>query len=323
MTNGTKIFLALFALIVGTLVVYYGVIMPDNAAGTGKDQSQTAESGLPANEGQVAHGAQPAAQPERRLSPPPRNPAPTVPQAVSPPNPDAASTGGLLSQGIREAGGGGGGEAGEGASLSVIPGATSPTPPVRPFIPLIALNDGDLRSSSTDAPKGDVSTDPQPMPVQSQDQSPPIESPQETVPQPQPEPQPEPQPQRSPDARVEHSIKAGETFSSIAKDWFGDSSKWSLIAKANPTVDPQKLKIGQVIQLPPKASAEQPATPEPVPAQGETIYTIQSGDSLIAISRWHFGVDDRWEEIYALNRDVIGANPAALKVGMKLKLPRK
>lgn len=50
-------------------------------------------------------------------------------------------------------------------------------------------------------------------------------------------------------------------------------------------------------------------------------YTVKSGDTLSAIAGKVLGNPNRWSEIYALNRDLIGPNPGLIRVGMTLKIP--
>lgn len=50
-------------------------------------------------------------------------------------------------------------------------------------------------------------------------------------------------------------------------------------------------------------------------------YTVKSGDTLSAIAGKVLGSANRWSEIYALNRDLIGPNPGLIRVGMTLKIP--
>ena len=47
-----------------------------------------------------------------------------------------------------------------------------------------------------------------------------------------------------------HIIQEGETLSSIAGDYYDDVNKYGVIADANPTVDPSRLKIGSTITIP-------------------------------------------------------------------------
>jgi len=47
-----------------------------------------------------------------------------------------------------------------------------------------------------------------------------------------------------------YTIKKGDTLWSIANRVYGNGQKWVDIAQANPSVDPQKLAVGQTIVLP-------------------------------------------------------------------------
>ncbi len=49
-----------------------------------------------------------------------------------------------------------------------------------------------------------------------------------------------------------YSIKSGDTFATIAKELYGESRYWTAIESANIGVDPKRLRVGQVINVPPK-----------------------------------------------------------------------
>jgi nucleoid-associated protein YgaU len=49
-----------------------------------------------------------------------------------------------------------------------------------------------------------------------------------------------------------HRIVEGETMSSIAGDYYDDVNKYSVIAQANPNVDPARLQIGVLLVIPPR-----------------------------------------------------------------------
>lgn len=136
-----------------------------------------------------------------------------------------------------------------------------------------------------------------------------------------------------------HKVQAGETFSSIAKSVYGDARYYKEIAKANPNVNPSRLRPGTSLRLPDKssfkssgsntsggasatASTHKPASAGNVPAiDSKSEYRVQSTDSLYKISMKLYHTPNRVDEIYQLNKDRIGADPAKLKLNMVLKLP--
>ena len=50
--------------------------------------------------------------------------------------------------------------------------------------------------------------------------------------------------------RASYVVKPGDTLTSIATRLLGSGNEWREIAKLNPTVDPDKLKVGQRLVLP-------------------------------------------------------------------------
>lgn len=114
---------------------------------------------------------------------------------------------------------------------------------------------------------------------------------------------------------TDYVVKEGDTLSSISEMWFGDTNDWTLIAQVNPSVNPNRLSVGQVLKLPPKDAI---ATP---PDTSSNEYTVRSGDSLASIARGVYGSDHHWKQLYEANRAVIGDDPANVAVGMRLKIP--
>lgn len=50
-----------------------------------------------------------------------------------------------------------------------------------------------------------------------------------------------------------YAVKAGDTLDSIARTQYGNGALWEAISKANPGVDPRRLRIGQELVIPPKS----------------------------------------------------------------------
>src|SRR6185503_7926186 len=110
---------------------------------------------------------------------------------------------------------------------------------------------------------------------------------------------------------TEHKIQSGESFSSLSTK-YGVSVK--AIQAANPGVDSTKLKIGQVIKIPPPAPAAVKNGAAPATADAADTYTVKSGDSLSKIAASH---GTTAKELQKLNN----LPTTQIKVGQKLKLP--
>ncbi|MFM8783709.1 MAG: LysM peptidoglycan-binding domain-containing protein [Phycisphaerales bacterium] len=120
-------------------------------------------------------------------------------------------------------------------------------------------------------------------------------------------------------------IKSGDTLEQIARAQLGDGQKWRQIASANPGINPNNLKVGQSITIP-EGGVEAPRAAGSVgtatPVEGNA-YTVQKGDTLVALSRKFYGGDGEWKRILEANRSLLKGDPASLKPGMKLTIPAK
>jgi nucleoid-associated protein YgaU len=120
-----------------------------------------------------------------------------------------------------------------------------------------------------------------------------------------------------------HVVAQGETLGEISKQYYGTSSHWRDIVKANPGVDPEALRPGTRLTMPEVAGAggghagAAPAAEEQGP--GGT-YVVQKGDSLKSIAAKHLGSAKAWKQIVDANP---GIDPTRLRIGQKLKLPGK
>jgi nucleoid-associated protein YgaU len=59
----------------------------------------------------------------------------------------------------------------------------------------------------------------------------------------------------------------------------------------------------------------------PAHPQRRPVVTVHDGDTLWSIADEHLGAGDRWPEIYALNRSVVGADPDLIRPAQRLRLP--
>ncbi len=124
---------------------------------------------------------------------------------------------------------------------------------------------------------------------------------------------------------VEYTVQEDESLWTIAAEQLGDGSRWSLIAEANPSIKPDRLRVGQKIRLPGtpgRIGVNRPAEIARGPAAvAPSSYVVRSGDTLSTIAKRLYRDGERWHEIYDANRALIGADPDRLDVGMTLRIP--
>lgn len=125
-----------------------------------------------------------------------------------------------------------------------------------------------------------------------------------------------------------HTLAKDDTFPSLAKKYFGSEKFANAIARANPVMDPRRLRPGRVVKIPVDPTNIQ-GKPAPGAATGGeeaaprvTEYVVQSGDTLSGIAQELLGDSSRADEIYRLNRDVM-TSPDELRLGITLKIPQE
>jgi nucleoid-associated protein YgaU len=99
------------------------------------------------------------------------------------------------------------------------------------------------------------------------------------------------------------------------------------VPSASPVASPQRPALASPVTasspVVPSASPPPATTSASGGGGNEQTYEIQSGDTLLSIAEQFYGDNSQWRKIYDANRDVIGSNPDALKVGTTLKIPPK
>ena len=221
--------------------------------------------------------------------------------------------------------------------------AYQPVDPVRPIEPVTpAFRSVDLSDLDTTGPAGPGASDPDPVlaaidpdRVAVRPGPEPIQTPSRTTPPPVVRQPIEPiqtasdfqqTPATEPAVAKTYTIRSGDDFATIAKRTWGSEAKWVAIQRANPDVDPRRLKIGQVIVIPTleadalRRSGELSSAAQTTALGRRAHVTVEKGDSLTRISRKVYGRTALWETIYQANRDKL-SSPDDLKVGMVLAIP--
>ena len=131
-------------------------------------------------------------------------------------------------------------------------------------------------------------------------------------------------------------VQDDDTLERIARREMGAGSLWPEILKANPGLDPRKLRPKQTIRVPVASSSpsggpakdpllarvpgpgSQPAPVAPLP--GGRIYVVQRGDTLSDIAREQMGAASKVADLIAANQDVLQGTQT-IRPGMKLRIP--
>lgn len=153
-----------------------------------------------------------------------------------------------------------------------------------------------------------------------------------------PPPGPPPPPAIIPPRFREYVFREGDTLEAVSQRFFSTPDYAEAILRANPLMDPARLRPGRVIRIPvdpeniqgrpvdPQPPAPSPASPAPAVPAGDPAswgqYVVQPNDTLSGIAQRLYGSIRFQELLYQANRDVL-ASPHALRVGQVLRLPPK
>ena len=132
-----------------------------------------------------------------------------------------------------------------------------------------------------------------------------------------------------------HRVQSGDTLTALSKRYYGSAKHTQFLIKSNPNItNPDRLKVGMVVRIPPRPAGEtllgaqaNPAMKKPsgkIPAKsGVRTYRVKSGDSFYVIARDVLGDSARWKELFELNRQAVGGDPVRLQAGQVITLPPK
>jgi hypothetical protein len=153
---------------------------------------------------------------------------------------------------------------------------------------------------------------------------------------------------------LEHTVQPGDSFMTISHRYYGTHQKWQDIIDANPSIDPAKLAVGEIvlvkeatvtedaIGLHENEKHEKEIATEVVSKLGkvdETVsvvdesnvmekanestetfaYQIKAGDSYASVIEQFYGNRYSWDRIEKINPDV---DPSMLKIGQTILVPK-
>jgi len=132
-----------------------------------------------------------------------------------------------------------------------------------------------------------------------------------------------------------HAVRAGDTMSSIAVQYYGDRELAAALARHNGLPNPDRLHLDIRLIIPPRARLEPassesiqqpaprltPATIEVMPPPAMAEYTVRPGDTLSELAQQLMGSARQTDRLLELNRDRL-RSADSLAVGTRLRYPR-
>ena len=139
-----------------------------------------------------------------------------------------------------------------------------------------------------------------------------------------------PAPAPAPATERKYKVVSGDSLAKIAKQFYGDETKFKLIADANKINSPYALKPGQELVIPevagthatpkPPKAADTGAAPKAADAGSAKTHKVVAGETLSKISKHYYGTDGKWKQIYEANKAKM-KSPDDIQVGMELVIP--
>ncbi len=127
---------------------------------------------------------------------------------------------------------------------------------------------------------------------------------------------------------ITHEIAPGESISKLALKYYGDYKKYHHIVNFNKMSDATQVRVGQRVMVPVidgvtiddlnRISTGLTARPSAV-TEAFTVHQIQPGESLAKVAKIYYGDYQLFPVIAKFNGI---ADPASIKVGQKIKVPR-
>lgn len=121
-----------------------------------------------------------------------------------------------------------------------------------------------------------------------------------------------------------YTVRRGDTIEQIAQRELGARDLAPAISRANPLLDPARLRAGQVIQIPVDPSNIQGRDVRQTPLASVAVkgheYVVKAGDTLAEISKRHYGSTAHWKLILDANRDRL-KDERSIRPGQTILIP--
>jgi len=123
----------------------------------------------------------------------------------------------------------------------------------------------------------------------------------------------------------EHRVRwPGESLSLIARWYTGSSKNWKILAKANPAINPNRIKGGDSIAIPTDILKTRKPLPQKIAAKYTSAYfaytVVESGETLADVAHWYTGNPENWEMLASANPKI---DPDNLQIGAEIFIPAK
>jgi nucleoid-associated protein YgaU len=125
-------------------------------------------------------------------------------------------------------------------------------------------------------------------------------------------------------------VRKGDTLASISRRIYGNERMIHALERANPGLDPRRMRIGQKIRLPHHGRVNLAVRHRTSrrhvyasSAHGGHTYVVRAGEDLSGIARKFYHNPAMWKKIYDANRRIIGSSPNKLRAGERIVIPAR
>lgn len=127
----------------------------------------------------------------------------------------------------------------------------------------------------------------------------------------------------APKAGSEYTIREGDSLSKISESVYGTQENWTAIASANKITNPNRVLVGDKINLPAKEEMGKGTVADASSMSSEKTYQVAEGDTFFTIAQKVYGDGSKWTVLFGANgaRRLPNGNPLVYS-GTTIVVPR-